>query len=186
MRPVSKLLALVLALALAPFAIGCRTQCMADDDASPDQLAKEKKAALRAQIVCKELQRPTIDAKGERLKLSATRENDVTARSEIPADAPRFEPLFTRLDRYKRHYKQVWPADQWEPFAYVDVDAAFDGAKTKTLVATVVAAGYTTLRLTAGGEKIEIVWGMCGNAMPKDPAPTAADLVHAFTAACRR
>jgi hypothetical protein len=104
----------------------------------------------------------------------------------VPADAARFEPLFVRLERYKRHYKQVWPADQWEPFAYVEIDPTFDGAKAKTLVATVVAAGYTTFRITAGAAKVDIVWGMCGGKIPDAPAATAVDLVAAFTTACKR
>ena len=165
--------------------LGCRTQCMADEDATPEQMAKEKKAASRAQIVCKELQRPTIDAKGERLKLTATREVDVAARVDIPADAPKFDPLFARLDRYKRHYKQVWPADAFEPFAYVEVDPELDGAKTKTLVATVAAAGFTSFRLTAGNAKVDVVWGACGGKMPALPAARATDVVTALTAACR-
>lgn len=166
--------------------VGCRTQCMADDDPGPEQLAKEKRAASRAQIVCKELQRPTIDAKGDRLKLSATREVDVAARSEVPADAARFDPLFIRLDRYKRHYKQVWPADPFDPFAYLEVDPKLEGAKTKTLVSTVAAAGYTSMRLTAGGAKVDIVWPACGAKVPDAPAATAADLVLAFAAACKK
>ena len=159
---------------------------MADEDSSPEQLAKEKRAASRAQIVCKELQRPTIDGKGERLRLSATREVDVSARTDVPADAPRFEPLFVRLDRYKRHYKQVWPADQFEPFAYVEVDPKLEGAKTKTLVATVAAAGYTSMRLTAGDAKVDIVWPACGGKVPDAPAATAVDLVAAFSASCKK
>jgi len=171
---------------LAFAVVGCRTQCMADEDATPDQMAKEKRAAGRAQIVCKELQRPTIDARGDRLKLSATREVDVAARADLPPDAPRFDALWTRLDRYKRHYKQVWPADPFEPFAYVEVDPSFDGPKTKTLVATIASAGYTSFRLTAGADKVDIAWGACGGAVPKEPAATAADVVRAFTAACKR
>lgn len=166
--------------------IGCRTQCMADEEATAEQLAKEKKAASRAQIVCKELQRPTIDAKGERLELSATRKVDVAARADIPPDAPRFEPLFVRLDRYKRHYKQVWPADAFEPFAYIEVDPKLEGAKAKTLVSTVAAAGYWSLRLTAGGANVDIVWSSCGSKVPDAPAATAVDLVAAFTAACKK
>ena len=173
-------------LMLLPALVGCRTQCMADEEATAEQMAKEKKAASRAQIVCKELQRPTIDAKGDRLKLSATREVDVAALADVPGDAPRFDPLFTRLDRYKRHYKQVWPADQFEPFAYVEVDPTLDGAKAKTLVATVAAAGYWSMRLTAGDAKVDIVWPQCGSKVPEAPAATAADLVRAFTTACKR
>jgi hypothetical protein len=176
-------LALILSAAVL---VGCRTQCMADDDATPEQMAKEKKAASRAQIVCKELQRPTIDVKGDRVKLSATREVDVAARADVPPDAARFDALFTRLDRYKRHYKQVWPADQFEPFAYVEVDPKLEGAKTKTLVATVVAAGYSSLRLTAGDAKVDIVWSACGAKVPDAPAATATDLVKAFTTVCPR
>jgi hypothetical protein len=171
---------------VALLVVGCRTQCMADEDATSEQMAKEKRAASRAQIVCKELQRPTIDAKGERLKLSATREVDVAARADVPADAVRFDPLFVRLDRYKRHYKQVWPADAFEPFAYVEVDPKLEGAKAKTLVATVASAGYTSLRLTAGDAKVDIVWPACGGKVPEAPAATAVDLVAAFTAACKK
>ena len=68
-------------LLVLPALVACRTQCMADEDASPEQMAKEKKAASRAQIVCKELQRPTIDAKGDRLKLSATSSSSRMVRS---------------------------------------------------------------------------------------------------------
>lgn len=166
--------------------VGCRTQCMADEDATAEQMAKEKRAASRAQIVCKELQRPTIDAKGDRLKLSATREVDVAARADVPADAARFDPLFVRLDRYKRHYKQVWPADAFEPFAYIEVDPKLEGPKAKTLVATVAAAGYTSMRLTAGDAKVDIAWPACGAKLPDAPAATASDLVAAFTAACKK
>ena len=173
-------------LLVLPALVACRTQCMADEDASPEQMAKEKKAASRAQIVCKELQRPTIDAKGDRLKLSATREVDVASRADIPSEAPRFDPLFTRLDRYKRHYKQVWPADTFEPFAYVEVDPKLEGAKAKTLVATVAAAGYWSMRLTAGDAKVDIVWSSCGSKVPDASAATAADLVAAFATSCRR
>lgn len=176
----------VVVVALLPALVACRTQCMADEDATPDQMAKEKKAASRAQIVCKELQRPTIDAKGERVKLSATREVDVAARADIPSDAPRFDPLFARLDRYKRHYKQVWPADTFEPFAYIEVDPKLEGAKAKTLVATVAAAGYWSMRLTAGEAKVDIVWPSCGSKVPDAPTTTAADLVGAFSTACKR
>jgi hypothetical protein len=165
---------------------GCRTQCMADEDATPEQMAKEKRAASRAQIVCKELQRPTIDVKGQRVELSATRKVDVAARADIPADAPRWEPLFVRLERYKRHYKQVWPADDFDPFAYVEVDPKLEGGKAKTLVATVAGAGYTSFRLTAGDAKVDIAWGACGAKMPDAPAATAKDLVAAFVAVCKK
>jgi hypothetical protein len=178
----TRVCAALMALLLA----GCRTQCMADEDATPEQMAKEKRAASRAQIVCKELQRPTIDAKGERLMLSATRVVDVAARADVPADAARFDPLFVRLDRYKRHYTQVWPADAFEPFAYVEIDPALEGAKAKTLVATVAAAGYTSLRLTAGDAKVDIVWPACGAKVPEAPAATATELVAAFSAACKK
>lgn len=166
--------------------LGCRTQCMADEDASPEQMAKEKRAASRAQIVCKELQRPTIDAEGERLKLSATREVDVAARADVPPNAARFDPLYVRLDRYKRHYKQVWPADAFEAFAYVEVDPKLEGAKAKTLVSTVAAAGYPAMRLTAGDAKVDIVWSACGGKVPDADAATAADLVAAFQTACKK
>lgn len=165
---------------------GCRTQCMADEDATPEQMAKEKRAASRAQIVCKELQRPTIDARGERVKLSATREVDVAARADVPRDAARFDPLYARLERYKRHYKQVWPADAFEPFAYLEVDPMLEGARAKTLVATVAAAGYTSMRLAAGDAKVDIVWPACGAKVPEAPAATASDLVAAFVVACRK
>lgn len=180
------LLVLALTTLTTLTALGCRTQCMADDDATPEQMAKEKRAASRAQVVCKELRRPTIDARGERVKLSATREIDVAARADVPADAPRFDPLFVRLDRYKRHYKQVWPADAFEPYAYVEVAPTLEGGKAKTLVATVAAAGYTTMRLSAGEANVEIVWPMCGGKVPEAPLATAKDLVVAFAAACKK
>jgi hypothetical protein len=176
----------LLAFGFALVTVGCRTQCMADEDATPEQMAKEKRAASRAQIVCKELQRPTIDLKGERLELSATRKVDVAARGDVPADATRFEPLFVRLDRYKRHYKQVWPADDFESFAYVELDPKLEGGKAKTLVSTVATAGYTSFRVTAGDAKVDVVWSMCGAKMPDAPAATAKDLVAAFTAACKK
>lgn len=178
--------ALVLVVVTLPAVAGCRTQCMADEEATAEQMAKEKKAASRAQIVCKELQRPTIDATGERVKLSATREVDVAARADVPPDAPRFDPLFTRLERYRRHYKQVWPADAFEPFAYVEVDPKLDGARTKTLVATVAGAGYTSFRLTAGDAKVDVVWQTCGAKVPEAPAAAAVDLVATLQAACKK
>lgn len=175
-----------LAVALLFAVTGCRTECRADEDASPDQMAKEKRAAARAQIVCKELQRPTIRLEGNRLLLSASREVDVAARGDVPPDAPRFDPLFVRLERYKRHYKQVWPADPFEPFAYVEVDPKLEGGKAKTLVSTIAAAGYPSMRLTAGSAKVDITWSSCGNAVPRETAETAADLAAAFVKACTR
>lgn len=176
-----RILALV---AFAPLLLACRTQCMADADESPEQMAKERRAAGRAQSICKELQRPHVTLTGERLLLSASREVEVAKRADVPDGSERFEPLFVRLDRYRRHYKAIWPADPFEPFAYLDVDPALEGARTRTLASTAAAAGFTSFRISAGDASVDVRWDQCGDRLRALAAPTAAAFVREARAVC--
>lgn len=171
-------------VALLPFALGCRTQCMADADESPEQMARERRAASRAQSICKELQRPHVTLTGDRLTLSASREVEVGPRADVPNDGTRYEPLFVRLDRYRRHYKAIWPADAFEPFAYVDVDPSLEGPRTLALASTAAAAGFTTFRITAGDASVDVVWKECGERLRALTQPTAGELVRAARGVC--
>ena len=173
---------------VAFLASGCRTACTADDEASPEQLAKERRAAGRAQTICKELQRPRIALVDDRLMLSATREVHVAARSELPQDGARFEPLFVRLERYKRHYKAIWPADAFEPFATVELDPALEAPRAMSVLEAVAAAGYGSMRIRTGDVARDVTWATCGPAIgahAKDES-TARELVAAAAAACSR
>lgn len=175
---------ILLLAALLPFAVACRTQCMADADESPEQMAKERRAAGRAQSICKELQRPHVTLTGDRLVLSASREVEVAKRTDVPNDGTRYEPLYVRLDRYRRHYKAIWPADPFEPFAYVDVDPSLEGQRTLTLASTAAAAGFTSFRLTAGDASVDVVWDRCGDRLRSLAQPTARALVLEARSVC--
>src|SRR4029079_19351 len=134
-----------LLLLLLPFALACRTQCMVDGDPSPEQLAKEKKAALRAQPVCRELLRPGVRVGKEAIALSTSRE------VAIPRDA---NVLADRLEKYRHHFQRVWPADPWDGFAYVTVD---DPRDARAMVLAVASAGYPAMRIHAGTASAALV-----------------------------
>jgi hypothetical protein len=170
------------------FATGCRTVCMADEEASPEQIAKERRAAGRAQTLCKELQRPRVALVDERLVLSATREVTVAERSQVPNDGTSFEPLFVRLDRYKRHYRTIWPADPFEPFATVELDPALEAPRAMSVLKAVSGSGFGAMRIRVSDAQVDVRWPACGTeieARARDAA-TARDLVSIARAACVR
>lgn len=176
-----------LALALvAPLLAACRTECHGDGEATPQELAKDRRAAGRAQTICKELQRPQIVLTGDRLLLRATREVEVAARADVPGGGARVEPLFARLERHRRHYRAVWPADPFEPYAAVELDPALDAGRALSVAATVAAAGYPTMRLTAGDASAELAWPRCGERLraAAGGAASAAELVARARDAC--
>jgi len=180
-------LATLVFVALVATTSGCRTTCMADDEASQDQIAKEKRAAGRAQTVCKELQRPRIQLEDDRVVLIATREVVVGRRGDVPAGS-RFEPLYVRLERYRRHYRAIWPADPFEGVAEVALDPDLEAAKAASVVGAVTDAGYRVLDLKAGAETAHVDTRSCGFDVVSAiaSAGTAREVVAALAARCRR
>jgi len=126
---------------------------MVDGDPSPAELAKEKKAALRAQPVCRELLRPHVTVGKEAIALSTSRE------VAIPRDP---NALADRLKKYREHFHSVWPADPWDGFAYVTVD---DPKDARAMVLAVARAGYPAMRIQAGTATADVVL------VTKDPGP---------------
>jgi hypothetical protein len=171
-------------LLLSPLLVACRTQCMADADESPEQMAKERRAAGRAQSICKELQRPQVTLTGDRLMLAASREVEVARRADVPDSGARFAPLFVRLDRYRRHFKAVWPADRFEPFATIEVDPALESMRVLSLATTAADAGFTSFRVKAGDASADVVWDRCGDRLRALPPGRADAFVRAARAAC--
>jgi hypothetical protein len=141
-------------------ASGCRTPCGADEPASKEQIAREQKAVLRGQGICKELVTPTLNLTGESLVLSATRENVLAKRSDLPPKAiHRVDVLHDRLKIYKEHFRAVRAAEPFQPTLYATFDPALELPRAASILATAAYAGYGHMKVQAGaGELITVDW----------------------------
>jgi hypothetical protein len=152
-------IALLLTIGLTAASLGCRTQCRADEKASREQVLREQKAVLRGQGTCLELAYPKIALTDARLVLTATKENVLARRDDIPvAEVKRIAPLDERLRGYREHFKQVRAADPFEPTLYVTLDPALEPAKAASVLATAAYAGYRRSRVYVGDIDLTLDW----------------------------
>jgi hypothetical protein len=144
-------------VAAAPV-VGCRTECAADEKATHAQIEREQKAMLRGQAICRELLSPRLSVVDERVILSASKENVLAQRSDVPASAVKvFAPLHDRLTSYRAHFKSV-RADPFEPTLYVTLDPALEAVRATTLLATAAHAGYPRSRVYTKDLDLDVDW----------------------------
>jgi hypothetical protein len=147
-------------LGLAISALGCRTECAADEKASRAQIEREQKAMLRGQGICRELLTPRLAVTDGRVVLSTSKDNVLAQRADVPLDkVTLFAPLFERLSGYRTHFKAV-RADPFEPTLYVSFDPTLEPVKAATLLATAAYAGYPRSRLYTKNLELDIDWWM--------------------------
>jgi hypothetical protein len=121
----------------------CRTECLADEKASREQISREQKAMLRGQGICSELLSPKIALLDDRLTLTATKENVLARRGELPpAEITRLAILDERLRAYREHFKLVRSAETFDPTLSIDFDPALELAKAASVLTTAAYAGY--------------------------------------------
>lgn len=144
---------------LAMSSLGCRTRCLADEKASREQLQREQKAVLRGQGTCMELAYPRILLTDARLVVTATKENVLARRDELPpAEVRRIPSLDERLRGYREHYKQVRVAEPFEPTIYVTLDPALEPAKAASVLTTAAYAGYGRSRVYVKDLDLTLQW----------------------------
>jgi hypothetical protein len=113
---------------------------------------------LRGQGICRELLWPKLVVVDSRVVLTASRENVLAQRSDVPANSVTiFAPLDDRLSTYRTHFKSV-RADPFEPTLYVTLDPTLEPVKATTLLATAAHAGYSHSRITTAGVELEVDW----------------------------
>ncbi len=145
-------------VAFAGLLLACRTECAADGKAGAAQLEREQKAMLRGQGICRELLTPKLDVVDDRIVLTASRENVLAKRSDVPAStATIFAPLDERLSGYRTHFKAV-RADPFDAKLYVTFDAGLEPVRAITLLATAAHAGYTRSKVHAGNVEVDLDW----------------------------
>lgn len=164
--PVLRVLPVALLGAIAASLSACRTECAADEKATRAQIEREQKAMLRGQGICRELLTPRLSVVDDRVVVTASRENVVASRADIPADAVKdFAPLRERLSGYRTHFKAV-RADPFEPTLYASFDPALEAVKATTILATAAHAGYPRTRVSTKDVELDVDWWM--------PAPDGA------------
>jgi hypothetical protein len=139
--------------------VACRTECLADEAATRDQLAREQKAVLRGQGTCKELVTPKLSLVADRLTVTSTKEHVLGLRRELPTtELRRFDPLHERLKSYRDHFKIVRAAEPFQPMVYIDLDPALEPVRAATVLATAAFAGYPRFRIYTNDLVLDVDW----------------------------